>query len=179
MNVAARRWWREPVAWLLVALPLASVVATIVLVRVGGGGATFDAAPEPVQRSAQVQQRDLAADERALALGLAGGLRVVAGGVQVRVDRGAPGRDDAGGPVRVDGLVLTFVHPADAARDRVATLDADGRATIDVDPSIRWRLRLAPADGAWRLVGTWTPEAAGREQSLLPAFAPAPPEPAR
>src|SRR5687768_18603051 len=115
MSVPARRWWREPMAWLLVALPLASVVATIVLVRVGGAGATFDAAPEPVQRSAQVQQRDLAADERALALGLAGGVRAIDGGVQVRVDAGG----GAGRDARLDGSVLTLVHPADAARHRV------------------------------------------------------------
>jgi hypothetical protein len=144
----------------------------LVLIRVGGAGATFDAAPEPVRRSAQVQQRDLAADERALVLGLSGRVRAVAGGVQVEVDAASAGRDMA-------GLVLTFVHPADATHDRVAILDAGGRADIAFDPAIRWRLRLAPADGAWQLVGTWQPDTPGRAQSLLPAFAAATAEAAR
>ena len=170
MTTSARRWWREPVAWLLVALPLASVLATVALIRIGGAGASFDSAPEPVQRSAQVQQRDLAADERALARGLAAGVRTVEGGVEVRVDENGVGR------LPTTGLQLTFVHPADAARDRTVTLDADGRAPFTFDASIRWRLRLVPPDATWRLVGTWMPEAGDREQSLLPAFAPATPE---
>lgn len=171
MNASARRWWREPVAWLLVALPLASVAATIVLVRVGGGGASLDSAPEPVQRSAQVQQRDLAADDLALARGLAAGVRTIDGGVEVRIDENGVGR------LAATGLQLTFVHPVDAARDRTVTLDAAGRAQVVFDPAIRWRLRLAPSDATWRLVGTWLPDAGVRDQSLLPAFAPTEPTP--
>lgn len=166
MNAPARRWWREPMTWLLVALPLASVVATIVLVRVGGAGASFDSAPEAVQRSAQVQQRDLAADERALSLGFVASLRRVDGGVHVTLD-GATGVDPP-----VGGLQLALVHPADAAFDRTVTLDADGRAVLDFDPAIRWRLRLAPADATWRLVGTWAPDAPDAASPLVPALGP-------
>ena len=70
MTTTPARWFREPTVWLLVALPLASVVATIALFRAGASGVPLDAAPDAVTRSAQVQQADLDADHRALALGL-------------------------------------------------------------------------------------------------------------
>ena len=80
MTAPPGRWYREPMVWLLVALPLASVVATLALLRIGGAGPPLDAVPDDVRRSAQVQQADLAPDERALALGLSAPATVARGG---------------------------------------------------------------------------------------------------
>ncbi|WP_169742230.1 FixH family protein [Arenimonas composti] len=152
--------------WLLVGLPLVGVIATLALLGVGAG-LSFDSAPDDVRRSAQVQQRDLAADERALALGH----RVT-----------AHLRGDGAFEIALDGLpdgdyALELVHPLEARLDRrIEVARGAGVVTVaDFDRTIAWRLRLAPADGHWRIVGRWDPSAPAADVVLQPAFAAAEP----
>lgn len=166
MTGTARRWFREPMVWLLVALPLASVVATVLLIRVAGGGAPLDSAPEAVQRSAQVQQRDLTPDRRAAERGLATTARVHAldTGLALAIDARAlpPGPYD-----------VQLVHPGDSRGDVRATVTADvgGHLVLAAfDPAIAWRLRLSPTGGDWRLVGRWDPARPDAAVVLRPAL---------
>lgn len=165
MNAPEWRWYREPVAWLVIALPLAGVLASVWLMDVAGGDHVVDAAPEEVQRTAQVQQRDLLADQRAQQLGLHATLVRVDDGLQVTL----LGADIA-------TARLAFVHPADQSRDLVATLDAGGvptaAALAGFDPRVAWHVRLQSATGDWRLVGRWRPDRPDAAVDLLPAFGP-------
>ena len=157
MTAPPGRWYREPMVWLLVALPLASVVATLALLRIGGAGPPLDAVPDDVRRSAQIQQADLAPDERALALGLSAPARLRrddAGGMALSIDaRALPAGETA----------LHLVHPLVAGRDRVLSLRREGDTLVadGFDPSVAWRLRLVPASGEWRLVARWDPARTG------------------
>ena len=143
---APRPWYREPFMWLVVALPLSSVVAGVSLLVLATGGSATDSAPEKVQRMAQVQQTDLAPDQRARALALSARGRRSSDGLEISM---------AGVDLPAH-LMLQLVHPSDAQRDLTLVLaGGEGRWTWSgqVDTGHAWRLRLAPADGRWRLVG--------------------------
>ena len=154
---------KEPLLWLVIALPLAAVIAGIatlaIAVRAGGS----EAVPDPVRRTAQVQQLDLAPDHIARNEGISARLVLEADGqLQVGVvpDQSA------------DVLLLQLIHPTDAEQDRQVALtrhDATWRAVLPVtDLSHDWRLQLAPADGRWRLHGRWTK--ASKAVELTPAL---------
>jgi hypothetical protein len=163
VSAAASRWYREPMVWLLVALPLASVVATGVLMRAAGDAGPLDSAPDPVRRSAQVQESDLAADLRALELGIATTARTGTSRGTLRIERATLPAGD---------LLLELVHPLDASRDRVVEPTVDG-ATLVVggfDSRIGWHLRLRPASAQWRLVGRWDPARPDATIALRPAL---------
>lgn len=146
MPPSARPWYREPTMWLVVALPLSSVVAGFTLLGLASRGQPIDSAPEAVQRVAQVQQTDLAPDQRARLLGLKASGRRDAQGLELRM----AGADLPG------HLVLQLIHPTEARSDVTLVLaGGDGRWSWSgtIDTGHGWRLRLAPADGRWRLVG--------------------------
>ena len=137
---------KNPVMLLLIGLPVATLAAGVATLAIIGRGG-LDTVGDPVRRTAQVQQVDLAADAAARRLGLGG--RLALDGPQVRVAVG--GLDD-----RAD-LRLQLEHPLDAAQDRVITLaPADGGwEGPALDANVGWRVALSPADGAWRLVARW------------------------
>lgn len=141
-----RPFWREPAMWLVIGLPLASVVAGVGLVvtAVRSGGA--DVVTDDVRRVAQIQTADLGPDERAAQLGLSAVVSLHEGYVDVIPTTGEF--------VRNAPLRLTLAHPAQAAEDRHVDLlpgSLGWRAQADVDGSHDWLLQLAPADGHWRL----------------------------
>lgn len=137
---------KNPVMLLLVGLPVATLAAGVAtLALIGRGG--LDTVGDPVRRTAQVQQVDLAADAAARRLGLGG--RLAIDGPRLRVD--VPGLD------RGADLRLQLEHPLDAAQDVVVVLAPGdgGWQGPAFDDHIGWRVALAPADGAWRLVARW------------------------
>lgn len=145
---ATRSPWREPMLWLVVALPAAAVAAGIatlaIAIRAGGS----DAIPDEVRRTAQIQIADLGADARAQALGLSALVRVDGGALEVLPVSGALPRDAA--------LTLHLQHPTRAAEDRALVLQPSARGwrvRHALDRSHDWRLELAPADRGWRLRG--------------------------
>lgn len=146
MSTPPRPWYREPFMWLVVALPLSSVVGGIGMLVLVSRGPAADSAPEHVQRMAQVQQTDLAPDQRARALALKASGERDAAGVTLTMDA-------ADLPAH---LMLQLVHPTDAKHDVTLVLSGTGNRWTwsgDVDTNHAWRLRLGPADGRWRLVG--------------------------
>jgi hypothetical protein len=145
---ATRGPWREPMLWLVVALPAAVVVAGIatlvIAIRAGGS----DAIPDEVRRTAQVQVADLGADARARSLGLSALVRVDGDAIEVLPVSGALPRDAA--------LTLRLRHPTRAAGDRELVLRPSGlgwRVGHTLERGHDWRLELAPADRSWRLRG--------------------------
>ena len=141
-------WRSNPVLWLVVGLPLLSIVAGVGLVVIASSAGGSDAVSDPVRRVSQIQTTDLAPDQAALKLGLSAVLRVEDGIVEVLPATGQF-RQDA--PLR-----LTLEHPTRRAEDLALELPAQGqgwRIEQAVDPDHDWVVQLRPADGGWRLQG--------------------------
>ena len=139
---------REPMVWLAIALPLASVAGTIAMLAAASDGDGFDAVAEPVRRTGQIQQADVAPDLEAQRLGLHATLRREGNGIDVRLVDGSV-------EPRVP-VLATLEHPTLATRDLRLVLSPDGRGwstDADVAADHDWRITLAPVDHAWRLQG--------------------------
>jgi len=144
-----RPWYREPMVWLMLALPAAAVVAGLSTVVIALRASGDDAVPESVRRTAQMQVADLAADQQAAQRRLRAQLRITrsTGAVQVSV---------TGDTVLDDRLELQLIHPTDGARDAQATLVRSGEVwlgRIDAPLDRSWALALAAENDAWRLQG--------------------------
>ncbi|HEY4556531.1 MAG TPA: FixH family protein [Lysobacter sp.] len=139
--------WKMPVMWLVVGLPLLSIVAGVGLVVVASRTSN-DAVPDHVRRTAQIQVADLGPDAVAQRERLGAVVRVQDGRIDVfpvgdRFQRDVP-------------LRLTLLHPSRAADDATVDLrpaETGWQADVTIDRSHDWNLQLAPADGRWRLLG--------------------------
>ncbi|WP_182333906.1 FixH family protein [Stenotrophomonas acidaminiphila] len=148
MNERSKSPWRVPVFWLVVGLPLLSIVAGVglVIVAVRSGGA--DVVSDPVQRVSQIQTTDLGPDEAAAKLGLSAVLRVEDGVVEVLP---ATGKFSGG-----TALQLVLEHPTRQSDDLRLELLPQGpgwRVQQAVDGEHDWVVQLRDADGRWRLHG--------------------------
>jgi hypothetical protein len=147
----SRAAWREPMVWLVAAIPAAAVIGTIALLVVASrSSGTNDAVADPVQRTAQVQVADLGADAMARQLRLSAVVRSGAGIVEVLP---VSGEFD-----RAHDLALVFNHPARADLDRGLVLiptKTGWRAEGKLDLSHDWNVQLGPPGGGWRLQGRW------------------------
>ena len=159
-----RPWHREPMVWLVLGLPalvVAAGIATLVIaIRAGG----TDAWPAQVQRTAQVQVEDLSADRAAIAMGLAGALRIdpATGAVQVRLDGVPPGTLQ---------VTLDLIHPARAEGDAQLNLVRSGNVflgRIEGPATGVWMVQVRDPEGAWRVAGRFEPGVA--EVALAPAL---------
>jgi hypothetical protein len=144
---------RNPAAWLVIALPLASVIAGVALVVIAVRSGGNDAVIDTVQRTAQIQVSEIGPDERASAMKLSAVLRVEAGMVELLPVGGGFGD----GQVRRDEpLTLRLSHPSEAALDRSLELrpaELGWRAPVELPLDHDWLLQLGPVDQAWRLKG--------------------------
>lgn len=151
-----RSGWRNPVLWLMLALPLGTIVAGLWTLKIAAGESAVDSAPELVKRTAQVQVSDLTADETAARLALSAQLQWSSERLQV-IATGLTGNESL--------LQLDFVHPTESSLDRRVELQPDGHggwhtqdnAATTPDSTIAWHIRLSPPDGRWRLVGRLRP----------------------
>lgn len=139
-----------PLLWLVVLIPLATVVAGISTVVIATRTGSTDAVIDPVRRTAQVQDSDLRADREAARLGLSGRAGVDAGTGAVRLS--------LAGDAAAGRLQLTLAHPVRRSEDRSFELVPGGAGVwlgrLDgIDLGHDWNLLLAPPDGRWRLVG--------------------------
>ena len=140
--------WRMPVMWLVVGLPLVSIIAGVglVITAVNTGGA--DSVTDKVDRMSQIQTTDLGPDNQAQVLKLSAILRIDAGMVEVLPVTGEFKRN---APLR-----LSLEHPLQAQEDRVLELKPSvhgWQVEADIDETHDWRLQLTPADTQWRLKG--------------------------
>lgn len=140
--------WSNPVMWLVVGLPLLSIVAGVGLVVVATRTGGADSVSDPVRRVSQIQTTDLGPDEAAKKLGLSAVLRVEDGIVEVLPATGEF--------ARTQPLQLLLEHPTRQAGDLRLQLAPEGpgwRLQQAVDPGHDWVVQLRAADGSWRLHG--------------------------
>lgn len=146
----ARRWYREPMVWLVLAIPFATVVAGIGTLATAVRAGNVDAVIDPVKRTGRVQEFNMAGDRAAARLGLSGEGRVDAetGALSLRI---------AGDLPPAARLDITFAHPVRTSEDRSTTVVANGPGVFlgrtDIATDHDWNLLLRPKDGSWRLVG--------------------------
>lgn len=160
----ARPWYREPMAWMVIGLPtfvVGAAIATLVIAIRSGG---TDVYPAQVQRTAQVQVEDLAADRAAIALDIRGTLAIDAdtGAVRMALDNV---------PADTRQVRLDLIHPARAEGDVQLMLVRSGDAflgRLEV-PALRvWSIQASDAQGAWRVAGRFEPGLG--KVALTPAF---------
>jgi hypothetical protein len=162
----ARAWWR-PELWLVLGIPLLTIVGGLwTLVVASGSDLSDDGGHADVRRTAQVQTADLEPDFAAARAGLSAELNVDRdrGEVHVRLPRPVDARDQ---------LQLRFVHSLQSGRDLQVRLQPRGDAWVAKLAPVagaRWRVVLADVDRQWRLVGTLP--SGGATLSLRPALPP-------
>ena len=161
--MSERRAFREPMVWLMIGLPAASVVAGLMLVAtaVRSGGA--DEVTDAVRRTAQIQVSELGPDAQAEAMKLSAVLSVDKAATRIL--------PVSGEFVRSEVLLLTLSHPTDSTQDRQLTLEPTElgwSAVAEIGTAHDWFAQLAPVDGRWRLRGRL--EAGQRAAHLGPAL---------
>lgn len=155
---------REPMLWLIVGIPLATVIGGFTTLWLAGQSGQSDVVPDDVQRTAQAQVVDLAPDMTAARLHLSAHITIDASTATVRADVV---------PVRAaDTLILKFVHSLRAADDITLPMAREGdhwQARLPPLADAGWRLVLEDSQERWRLVGRLPRDS--REAQLLPAVA--------
>jgi hypothetical protein len=153
----------NPVVWLVVGIPVATVVAGIWTLMLAAGDSATDAHPDQVRRMAQVQQASTDADETAAREGLTARVQIGRDHVLVSVLPTAGTR----------APVLMLRHPIESSLDRALALSphpGGWRSGESLAAAHGWQLQLVAADGRWRLVGRYRP--GDTELVLRPALAP-------
>lgn len=148
-----RRSKRNPVLWLVIGLPIASVIAGVGLVVIALESGSTDAVIDTVERTAQIQVTELAPDARARELKLSAVLRVDRRNIELLPVDGGFGEGAVG---RDRPLTLTLSHPTEATQDRTLQLqpsELGWRAPVQLPLDHDWLLQLTPSDGSWRLRG--------------------------
>lgn len=143
-------WRRNPVAWLMILIPTATVIAGFWTLWLAASESGVDTNPDAVRRTAQIQVSSLEPDENASRLGLTGRVWFDGDAVLVSVTPSA-------GTVAPQ---LQLVHPIENSLDRHFDLTPDPRgwrAEGTLAGKEAWHLRLVAADGSWRLVGRYRP----------------------
>ena len=141
-------FWKTPIMWLVIGLPLASVVAGVALVVIAVRSGGTDAVPDEVRRMSQVQTTDLGRDERAHALRLSAVVRMADGVVEV-----IPVTGDFRRKAPLQVLLQHPTRAADDVRIDLAPSDTGWRAELAVDDSHDWIVQLASPEDGWRLHG--------------------------
>jgi hypothetical protein len=147
----ARPWFREPMVWLVIALPALTVIGA--LFTVVTAFATRDAVVvDEYRKEGLAINRDPTRDRAAARLGVGAALSIEDDTLSVRLDPGT-----APAPAQ---LVVIFSHATRAELDRLVTLGraADGRYAAPLAPLApgHWYLEVSPADRGWRLTGEFT-----------------------
>lgn len=143
-------WWSEPMVWLIIALPVTAVIASLLTLWVAARNADTLVTDEYVKEGLAVRQV-VDRDRKAAALAMNASLTAEPGRLTLRLD----GRLDTP-PKR---LLLTLEHPADPGMDMVLLFEPANAteyvANFAAIPAGKRRLVLEPSDKAWRITGQW------------------------
>jgi hypothetical protein len=148
-DATPRHWKREPLVWLLIGIPLSSVIMGIVMLTLAiqtWSGLVVD----DYYRKGKHINMVLARDKLAYELGLAASLKIEAPGrIEIRFDPGVtviPG----------ERIHLQLVHATRPGLDRDIYFDNKQLRLLEAELPIpgpgRWNLFLQTAD--WRLTGS-------------------------
>ena len=161
-----RNWKREPMVWMLIAIPLAAVIMGVVMITLASQTFSGLVVDDYYKKGKQIN-RVLARDKLAHELGLAAGLRLETGGrIEIRFDpevQFIPG----------DTIELNLVHATMPGLDQRLQLKKTGThlllGNVNLPGNGRWNLSLQTED--WRLTGSLQyPQQASAE--LLPNYFP-------
>lgn len=165
MEPTQRAFWREPVAWLVLLLPVGTLLAAAVTLRLFWREPA-DSNLSQARRIAQVQIEDLSLDRAAARLGLQAQLSVDAASGNLALALHGEGGAEA--------LDLWLLHPTRAAQDRTLSLAWDGtRWRGRTQPWHRaqaWEVQVVNRQRGWRLKGRLTGGVA--QSTLAPAIVP-------
>lgn len=145
-------WWKEPMVWLILGLPMSAVIAGLITLWIAADGADPLVAEDYYKQGMAITQT-MEKESRAASLGIGLQIEVEAGELRARLR----GRLDH----YPDRLLLTLVHPSRGEQDvsivLLATDQGEYRARLPQLPAGQRRLILQPEDQAWRLVArvTW------------------------
>lgn len=148
MSPAPRKWYREPMLWLALGIPLATIIGGVETMRLAFLGDSDDVEPQPVTRTAQAQETDLGPDMVAARRKLRA--RLSHDRATQRVIIALPGVAASEGP-----LTLDLIHPIYAREDRRMVMvwsDGAWRASAAWPPG-KWKLTLVDQHVRWRLAG--------------------------
>lgn len=141
--------WRQPMMWLVVGLPAATVIGLVSLVIIAAGPGSTDSIDTSVQRTGRMQTADLGPDQAAARMQLSALLRLDRDTLELLPLHAG---FDTGKPLR-----LAMRHPVRAELDREFLLQPAGGNWRAPAPDLAldhdWTLQLAPEGGAWRLQG--------------------------
>lgn len=149
MHPLERPWYRQPMLWLVIAIPALTVPAGLATVAVAFRGAdeviTDDYRVEPlgVRRDATRDTAARTGDVHAAVLAASDG------SITVTLRQGSQPPPAA--------LVLRLAHATRASEDRAVQLAASGgqsfKGSMPPLGTGHWYVELAPPDGTWRLTG--------------------------
>jgi hypothetical protein len=144
----ARPWYREPMVWLVIAIPSLTVVGGLTTV-VTAFRRSDAVVSDEYRKEGLAINRDPTRDRAAQRLGVGAELALADGTLTVHLAAGA-----ARPPAQ---LVVIFSHATRAEQDRLVALKAaaDGSYAAPLAPLApgHWYLEVSPADRAWRLTG--------------------------
>lgn len=148
-----RAFWREPMVWLVLGLPLATLLASAAMIALALRDPA-DASGSVTHRIAQMQMEDLSADREAARRGLQARFHADAARGELRIvfepDVAA-----------LQTLELALRHPTRADSDRIVPLRRDGLQwhgqTRPWAATQAWDLQLVDGAGVWRLRGRLMP----------------------
>lgn len=147
---AAQTWLRNPILWLVIAIPLATLAGGYQTARLAYETGASDEVPDDVTRTGQAQVVELAPDRAAARDDLR---------ISITLDlasRRITATQVAGAPLQSQPVVLRFVHPTRAGQDRVVQLlaaDGSWQAPMPRLTDNDWQLVLNDPGVRWRLVG--------------------------
>jgi hypothetical protein len=166
MTPTPKPWYRHAGPWLILAGPLAVLVAAGVTLHVLGSN--FDnPVADDYQRQGQEISRSDARDREAARLALTATIHVAADGRSLDVE--------THGTLPAE-LTLHLLHPGDANQDQTVRLTRSApdryRGQRVATVASHWHLLLEDATRHWRLTGDWSPE--GEREVRLYAVPPGP-----
>ncbi len=152
-HVERRPWHREPMLWLVIAIPALTVVGGLTTVVIAHRHSDTVVADE-FRKEGLAINRDPARDQAARRFGVSATVTAAGGTLSVALERGTappPGE-----------LLVILSHATRAERDQLVALrpDTDGRYAAPLAPLARghWYLEVSPADRSWRLTGEFVDE---------------------
>jgi hypothetical protein len=141
---------RNPILWLVIAIPLATLFGGYETLRLAYQSGGSDEVPGEVTRTGQAQVAELSPDREAAQAGLRVSITFdpVAGRITAT--------QDAGRRLTTQPIELQLIHPLHADEDRSIALLPAGLRWQAAMPRLAdndWQLVLTDADNHWRLIG--------------------------
>jgi hypothetical protein len=145
-TVDDKPWYKQFWPWFLIAIPLSSVMVGSQVIRLAYDGTNSLVADDYYKEGRAINER-LDKIEKAIALNIKTTLDVQTGFIALEFITGAPATGEA--------LKLEFFHVTQEFKDFsvLLTRDAAGiyRNNEEYPITGKWRLRLIPLDGSWKV----------------------------